>query len=113
MNENDKFIRTAISNFGIIQQQQYEKGIKKYGAPFNPDHFNQREVSAHAFEELADLLVYVSGMSEKLSKQEQKINKLETSLKLVRNEALRDSPDRERINLLYRKALFLTDLHMF
>ncbi|KQL55938.1 MULTISPECIES: hypothetical protein [Bacillaceae] len=113
MNENDKFIRKTISNFGMVQQQQYEKGIKKYGAPFNPDHFNQREVSAHAFEELADLLVYVYGMSEKLSKQEQKINKLQTSLKLVRNEALRESPDRDRINQLYRAALSLTDVHMF
>jgi len=109
---NDKFIQSMQANFNLVQQSQYKKGIKKYGAPFNPDHFNQREISAHAFEELADLLVYVSGMADKLVKQEKKINKLETALKLIRNEALRDSPDRERINKLYRSALALTDVHM-
>lgn len=109
---SDAFYAEVTSSFEAIRKKQYQKGLQKYGHPFNPRDWSNRELTSHAMEEIADQVVYVSGMASRMEEQAKRIERLERSLKFMRMEALSEKPDRDRINMLFRQVVTPADLHM-
>lgn len=61
-----------------VEHQQILKGAEKYPEPYNPNSWTGEELALHAMQELRDGQVYVTGMRQRMLKQE----KIITSLKM-------------------------------
>lgn len=53
-----------------IAHRQIVKGAFKYPEPFNPDSWTCQELADHAMEENRDQAVYITGMRDRMIKQE-------------------------------------------
>jgi hypothetical protein len=59
-----------------VKQQQILKGAEKYDEPFTPDSWTNDELADHGMQENRDQAVYITGMRDRMRKQEAEINKL-------------------------------------
>lgn len=59
------------------EHEQIVKGSEKYAEPFKPDSWTNEELSDHAMQENRDQAVYITGMRDRMRKQELTIKYLE------------------------------------
>lgn len=84
--EREAFMKQLSSPFykeveayrGAIRKDQFLKAAKKYKEPFNPDSWTGQELADHAMQENFDQSVYITGLRDRVIKQEQEIDKLKT-----------------------------------
>lgn len=70
---NHPFYQVVDEYTEKIARQQILKGAEKYPEPFNPDSWDGEELADHAMQELRDGQVYVTGMRDRMRKQETQI----------------------------------------
>ena len=56
--------------------KQNDKGLKKWGKPFNPADWSNAELADHAYGEIIDAEVYVYAMYRRMEEQQAQINSL-------------------------------------
>lgn len=59
-----------------VKKQQILKGAEKYDEPFTPDSWTNDELADHGMQENRDQAVYITGMRDRMRKQEATIKQL-------------------------------------
>ncbi|EIT85935.1 hypothetical protein A374_08869 [Fictibacillus macauensis ZFHKF-1] len=84
MKNNYSFLRQLDNTFyqsvdkfrEEIKIAQLMKAAEKYENPFNPDHWTGAQLAEHAMQENFDQSVYITGLRDKVIRQETTINYL-------------------------------------
>lgn len=85
------FYEDVLSFWLGIRDGQIKKGAEKYPEPFNPDSWSVEELAVHAMQENVDQAVYITGMRDRLRKQQQHIRNLEDRVKELEDAERSDS----------------------
>jgi hypothetical protein len=64
------FYKEAKDFWNATRAEQIEKGAEKYPEPFNPDSWTNEELAQHAMQENVDQAHYITGMRDRMRKQE-------------------------------------------
>lgn len=84
---NHAFYEDVKRFWNEVRQGQIKKGAEKYPEPFNPDSWSCDELANHAMQENVDQAVYITGMRDRMRKQEKEIEWLRQELQTVQTEA--------------------------
>lgn len=74
---NHPFYQEVAQFADETEKEQILKGAEKYEEPFTPDSWACDALASHAMQEFRDGQVYVTGMRDRMRKQEAKIAELE------------------------------------
>lgn len=70
---NNPFYKEVDDFVEETKEQQILKGAQKYPEPFDPDSWSIEELAVHGMQELRDAQVYITGMRDRMRKQEKRI----------------------------------------
>lgn len=73
---NNPFYKEVDDFVKETKEQQILKGAEKYPEPFDPDSWSIEELAVHGMQELRDAQVYITGMRDRMRKQNKRINDL-------------------------------------
>lgn len=82
---NNPFYKRVDEFREEVKREQFAKAVKKYNEPFNPDSWTGEELARHAMQENYDQSVYITGLMDRVVKQEKTIEFLLGTLSSIAN----------------------------
>lgn len=72
------------------QERQIQKGLEKYKVPLGDSNLSWQDAFDHAFEEIVDLVHYVTYLRYKLQQMQNEIDRLQAENKELKERLLQD-----------------------